>query len=63
MHWCVTVWFSIDIGVLGPLLSEIIVTLTPFIDQFPDVVSDVFKFLIVENESVSKHTHIVHCHH
>ena len=49
---CVIVWFSIDIRCVGSLLSEVIVSLTPFSDQFPEVVSDVFKFLIVENESV-----------
>ena len=49
----VCVFCSVDISSLGPLLSEIIVTLTPFMDKFPSIVSDVFHYLIVENESVT----------
>ena len=45
--------YSIDTACLGPLLSEIIVTLTPFMENFPSIVSDVFHYLIVENELVS----------
>ena len=46
---------SVELDCLGPLLSEIVVALTPFIDNFPEIVSEILQYLIVENRCVRKY--------
>ena len=43
---------SLSMESLGPLLSQLIVTLSPFIDIWTEIVADIFHYLIVENRSV-----------
>ena len=41
---------SVELDCLGPMLCEIVVALTTFLNKFPDIVSDIFKYLIVEHK-------------
>ncbi|XP_064394848.1 serine/threonine-protein kinase ATR-like [Halichondria panicea] len=55
---CVTLraWNSfihcVELNSLGPLLGQIVVALSPFVKQYPQAVSTIFNFLIVENRTV-----------
>ena len=40
---------SVEIELLGPLLSQIVASLLPLVEKFPDIVSKIFKYLVVEN--------------
>lgn len=44
IHFC-----SVDLESLGPLLGQIVVALYPVIDEQPQKVAEIFKFLIVDN--------------
>ncbi|KAJ8029668.1 Serine/threonine-protein kinase ATR [Holothuria leucospilota] len=41
---------SVEPSALGPMLSQIIVTLLPLLQELPTQVSAIFRFLIVENQ-------------
>ena len=45
----ISVWSSVDLESLGPLLGQIVVALYPVVDEQPEKVAEIFKFLIVEN--------------
>ena len=51
---CVTVC-SVHLECLGPMLSQVIVTLSPLLDKCPQQVADIFHFLMVENRYVAIH--------
>ncbi|KAF6202394.1 hypothetical protein GE061_004793 [Apolygus lucorum] len=50
---CLTAWvhfcFSVDVKKIGPYLSTIVVHVLPLLDKFPDVISNVFYYFIVEH--------------
>ena len=46
---------SVELDYLGPLLSEIVVALTSFIKKFPETVSEILKYLIIEHRYVHVH--------
>ena len=41
---------NIQLNCLGPMLSQIMVTLLPYLNQLPSKVAHIFHYLIVENE-------------
>ncbi|XP_050095834.1 serine/threonine-protein kinase ATR-like [Anopheles aquasalis] len=53
---CVKIWrifvCTVDVRQLGPLLSTIVVTLEPLLAQFPDDIDYIFRYLIMENNSL-----------
>ncbi|XP_063698186.1 serine/threonine-protein kinase ATR-like [Culicoides brevitarsis] len=53
---CIKVWHifvhTVDMMELGPLLSAIIVSLKPFIENYPAEIDEIFTYLIVENSSL-----------
>jgi len=44
----------LDVNVLGPMLSQIVANLLPLLKTEPAKVSEIFKFLIVDNKEVLK---------
>ena len=44
--------FSVDLTSMGPMLSQIIVTLLPLLNALPRKVAEIFSYLIVENRWV-----------
>lgn len=50
---CIKIWHifvhTVDMMELGQLLSSIIVSLKPFIDDYPDEIDEIFTYLIVDN--------------
>ena len=42
--------FSVEVECLGPLLGQIIVALSPVVPKHPQVVAEIFKFLIIDNK-------------
>lgn len=53
---CIKIWHifvhTVDMIELGPLLSAIIVSLKPFIDDYPHAIDEIFTYLIVENSNL-----------
>ena len=51
---CSSAWdyfvHNVDLKTLGPLLGQILVTLFPLLDKFPEKVAAIFKFLIIDNK-------------
>ena len=41
---------SVELASLGPLLSQIVVALTPLINKFPEIISGILQYLIVEHK-------------
>ena len=41
---------SVDLSSLGPLLSQIVVALYPWVNKFPDVITAIFTYLIIEHK-------------
>ncbi|XP_071964795.1 serine/threonine-protein kinase ATR-like isoform X2 [Antedon mediterranea] len=49
---------SVDLPSLGPMLSQIVITLLPLLHQLPEQVASIYHYLIVENRQVlSCHFH------
>lgn len=42
---------NVELSSLGPMLSQIVVTLLPYLNKLPARVTQIFHFLIVENKS------------
>ncbi|XP_077988664.1 serine/threonine-protein kinase ATR-like [Glandiceps talaboti] len=52
---------SVELSSLGPMLSQIIVTLLPLLHQLPQEVAAIYHYLIVENrDAVQSHFHEVY---
>eukprot|EP00112_Aurelia_sp_Birch-Aquarium-sp1_P011525 Seg2422.1 transcript_id=Seg2422.1/GoldUCD/mRNA.D3Y31 product="Serine/threonine-protein kinase ATR" protein_id=Seg2422.1/GoldUCD/D3Y31 len=55
---CSSAWdyfvHNVDLKTLGPLLGQILVTLFPLLDKFPEKVAAIFKFLIIDNKNAMK---------
>lgn len=53
---CIKIWHifvhTVDMMELGSLLSAIIVSLKPFIDDYPAEIDEIFTYLIVENSNL-----------
>lgn len=53
---CIKIWHifvhTVDMMELGQLLSAIIVSLKPFIDEYPHEIDEIFTYLIVENSNL-----------
>ncbi|XP_058065656.1 serine/threonine-protein kinase ATR-like [Anopheles bellator] len=53
---CVKIWrifvCTVDVRQLGPLLSTIVVTLEPLLSQYPEDVDYIFRYLVIENNSI-----------
>lgn len=53
---CIKIWHifvhTVDMMELGPLLSAIIVSLKPYIDDYPEEIDEIFTYLIVENSNL-----------
>ncbi|XP_052873346.1 serine/threonine-protein kinase ATR [Anopheles cruzii] len=53
---CVKIWrifvCTVDVRQLGPLLSTIVVTLEPLLSQYPEDVDYIFRYLVIENNSL-----------
>uniref|UniRef100_A0A146L1C6 Serine/threonine-protein kinase ATR n=3 Tax=Lygus hesperus TaxID=30085 RepID=A0A146L1C6_LYGHE len=45
VHFC----FSVDVKKIGPYLSTILIHVLPMLEKFPDVISNVFYYFIVEH--------------
>ncbi|XP_033634079.1 serine/threonine-protein kinase ATR-like [Asterias rubens] len=49
---------SVEPSALGPMISQVIVTLLPLLHQLPEQVAKIYNYLIVENrDSYSEHFH------
>ena len=46
---------SVPLELLGPLLSEIVVALSFWVTRFPDIIANIFTYLIVTNQLVHNH--------
>ena len=50
---CNTVFYTVPCSVetesLGPLLGQIVVALSPFVEKYPAKVSSIFEFFIIKN--------------
>ena len=44
--------YSVDLDSLGPLLGQIVVALSPLVEEYADSVAEIFEFLIVEHRLV-----------
>ena len=42
---------NVELSSLGPMLSQIVITLLPYLNTFPARVTQIFHFLIVENKT------------
>ncbi|XP_070572431.1 serine/threonine-protein kinase ATR-like isoform X2 [Ptychodera flava] len=52
---------SVELSSLGPMLSQIIVTLLPLLHQLPEKVAEIYRYLIVENrEALQEHFHEIY---
>ncbi|XP_058118303.1 serine/threonine-protein kinase ATR-like [Anopheles ziemanni] len=55
-RYCVNVWrifvCTVEVSVLGPLLSTVFVTLEPLLASYPDDVEYIFRYLVLENNSL-----------
>ena len=47
---------SVDLDSLGPLLGQIVVALSPLVEEYADSVAEIFEFLIVEHRLVLRNT-------
>ncbi|XP_068737355.1 serine/threonine-protein kinase ATR-like isoform X2 [Montipora capricornis] len=45
---------NVELSSLGPMLSQIVVTLLPYLNKLPARVTPIFHFLIVENKAYAK---------
>ena len=40
---------SVELEALGPILGQVVVALSPFVEMHPKVVSEIFNFLIIDS--------------
>ena len=40
---------SVELESLGPLLGQIVVALSPLVDAYPQQITSIFEFLMIEN--------------
>lgn len=45
----VTMFHSVELDSLGPLLGQVVVALSPLVDAYPQQITSIFQFLIIEN--------------
>uniref|UniRef100_A0AAG5CQS0 Serine/threonine-protein kinase ATR n=1 Tax=Anopheles atroparvus TaxID=41427 RepID=A0AAG5CQS0_ANOAO len=55
-RYCVNAWrifvCTVEVSVLAPLLSTVFVTLVPLLESYPDDVGYIFRYLVLENNSL-----------